>query len=70
MSVHYVDLVLDCGGGTVDITVHEVMGLSPLALREVTHAHGDKVCSGLLGSTSACAAIEGEVGVPYPVPKG
>jgi len=33
-------MVLDCGGGTVDITVHHVEGTSPLKLTEICEASG------------------------------
>ena len=29
-------MVLDCGGGTVDITVHEVTGVNPLAMKAIS----------------------------------
>ena len=34
-------MVLDCGGGTVDVTVSEVTGVEPYALKEILPASGD-----------------------------
>jgi uncharacterized membrane protein YgcG len=34
-------MVLDCGGGTVDVTVSELVGVEPYALKEVLPASGD-----------------------------
>ncbi|CAN0016294.1 unnamed protein product, partial [Sphacelaria rigidula] len=33
-------MVLDCGGGTIDVTTHEVIGASPLELKEVEEPTG------------------------------
>ncbi|CAN0479440.1 unnamed protein product, partial [Discosporangium mesarthrocarpum] len=33
-------MIVDCGGGTVDITTHEVLGTSPLRLRELSPPTG------------------------------
>jgi len=33
-------MVVDCGGGTVDITCDEIVGMAPLALKEVHEATG------------------------------
>jgi hypothetical protein len=34
-------MILDCGGGTVDVTVSEVVGVEPYSLKEVLPASGD-----------------------------
>ncbi|GBB84451.1 hypothetical protein RclHR1_11010001 [Rhizophagus clarus] len=34
-------MVVDCGGGTVDITTHKLVGNNPLQLKEVTDSIGD-----------------------------
>jgi hypothetical protein len=44
-------MVLDCGGGTVDITMHQVENLKPMRLSEVC------LCPCLCVCVSVCACV-------------
>ena len=44
-------MVVDCGGGTIDITVHELVSVD----RPVAELH--KVCGAPFGSTGHTAAV-------------
>lgn len=45
-SAHKKFLIVDCGGGTIDITGHEILSIDPLSVREIICPDG-----GHLGST-------------------
>lgn len=55
-------MVLDCGGGTVDITTHNVVSVSPVALEELHEPTG-----GPWGSTMVDKKFNGFLKVPLPL---